>query len=163
MPMINPSTLYSKQQNGFGLIEVLITVVILAIGLLGLAGLQATGLNFNHSAYNRSQATILAYDIIDRMRANPAAINSYITPGGPVETVNCIAVAGCTPVQMAQHDLWEWNTSITATLAPGGVAASAAGTIALIGTIFTVSITWDENRDGLVDTNDPNFLVSFQP
>jgi type IV pilus assembly protein PilV len=163
--MTKSPILYSKGQKGFGLIEVLITVVILGIGLLGLAGLQATGLNFNHSAYNRSQATILAYDIIDRMRANPAAIGSYT--GAPVQTANCVAIAGCTPVQMAQHDLFEWQTSIDATLSPGGAAAGAVGTIAFDGTIFDITITWDENRDNVIDgdTNgpDPFFQVSFQP
>ncbi len=161
--MTKLSPLSSKQQNGFGLIEVLITVVILGIGLLGLAGLQATGLNFNQSAYNRSQATILAYDIIDRMRANPAAIGTYTGAPAAAPIANCMAVAGCTAIQMAQNDLLEWNTTIDATLAPGGVAADATGTIVLNGTIFTVSITWDENRDTLLDANDPNFQVSFQP
>jgi type IV pilus assembly protein PilV len=159
--MIKASSLFSQRQKGFGLLEVLVTVVILAIGLLGLAGLQAIGLNFNHSAYNRSQATTLAYDIVDRMRANPAAINSYT--GAPVQTANCVAVAGCTPIQMAQHDLWEWQNAIDATLSPGNIAAGAVGTITPNGTIFTVSINWDENRDGLVNAADPNFLVSFQP
>jgi hypothetical protein len=102
----------------------------------------------------------LAYDIIDRMRANPVAINSY--SGAPTQVANCIAVAGCNPVQMAQHDLWEWNTAIDATLAPGGVAAAATGTITPNGTNFTVRIRWDENRDGL-DATDPDFQVSFQP
>ena len=153
--------LNTQCQHGFGLLEILITVVVLGIGLLGLAGLQATGLNFNHSAYNRSQATTLAYDMIDRMRANPAAINSYT--GAPAQTANCVAVAGCTPVQMALHDVWEWNNTIDATLVPGGVAAGAAGTITLNGAVFTISITWDENRDGIVNGTDPNFQVSFQP
>ena len=59
-----------KTHSGFTLIEVLISMLILAVGLLGLAGLQATGLRNNLSAYNRSQATQLAYDMADRMRAN---------------------------------------------------------------------------------------------
>ena len=59
-----------NKNTGFTLIEVLIAMIILAVGLLGLAGLQATSLRNNQSAYNRSVATQLAYDIADRMRAN---------------------------------------------------------------------------------------------
>ncbi len=59
-----------KTNTGFTLIEVLIAMLVLAVGLLGLAGLQATSLRNNQSAYNRSQATQLAYDLADRMRAN---------------------------------------------------------------------------------------------
>lgn len=58
------------RQNGFTLLEVLIAMVILSVGLLGLASLQARSLSTNQSAYLRSQANVLAYSIIDRIRAN---------------------------------------------------------------------------------------------
>ena len=61
-------------QHGFTMVEVLVTLVILAVGLLGLAGLQATSLRNTESAYQRSQAAILAYDMLDRMRANSAGV-----------------------------------------------------------------------------------------
>ena len=150
-----------SSQRGFGLLEILITVFILGVGLLGLAGLQATSLSFNHSAYNRSQATILAYDIIDRMRANPTAISNYT--GTPTQTATCLAVAGCNPTQMALHDLWEWQNNIDAILSPGAKAAGAVGTITANGVIFNISISWDENKDGAIDDDDPDFKVSFQP
>src|SRR5699024_7298926 len=64
------------RMGGLTLIEVLVTMLVLSIGLLGLAGLQALMLYQHHSAYQRSQATILTYDIIDRMRTNRnAALN----------------------------------------------------------------------------------------
>jgi len=63
----------NMKQRGFTLIEALITAIVMAVGLLGLAGLQIAGMKSNHSAYLRSQATIASYDLIDRMRANPAA------------------------------------------------------------------------------------------
>jgi len=59
--------------RGFTLIEVLVTMLILSIGLMGMAGLQAVSLKMNQSAHLSSQATFLAYDIIDRMRANRTA------------------------------------------------------------------------------------------
>jgi type IV pilus assembly protein PilV len=64
--------LVESNQRGFTLTEVLIAVLVLAVGLLGLAGLQLAGMKSNHSAYLRSQATIAAYDLLDRMRADPA-------------------------------------------------------------------------------------------
>tara|TARA_R110001583_G_scaffold173287_1_gene327195 strand:- start:40849 stop:41307 length:459 start_codon:yes stop_codon:yes gene_type:complete len=145
------------KQSGFTLLEVLITLVILAIGLLGLAGMQATGLKNNHSAYMRSQATQFAYDIADRMRANTIAIASYITsdPSTASAQASCMA-AGCTPAQMAGNDLFEWNSALTSTL------PLAEATISVATGVYTITINWDDNRDGLVDSDDPDFQVSFE-
>ena len=63
----------SQRQHGFSLLEVLIALLVLAIGLLGLATLQTVGLKFNQESYLRSQAVLIAYDIIDRIRSNPVA------------------------------------------------------------------------------------------
>ena len=65
-----PLEMGSKAQRGVSLLEVLITVLVLSVGLLGLAALQATGTKFNHGAYLRTQATALAYEMSDRMRTN---------------------------------------------------------------------------------------------
>jgi type IV pilus assembly protein PilV len=62
-----------RRRNGFTLIEVLVTVIVLAIGILGLAGLQLAGMRSNFSAYQRTQAILAASDLIDRMRVSPAA------------------------------------------------------------------------------------------
>jgi len=62
----------NQHQSGFSLIEVLVTVLILATSLLAVATLQTRSLEYNHSAYLRSQANIIAYDILDRMRLDPA-------------------------------------------------------------------------------------------
>lgn len=104
----------STAQSGFTLIEILVAVLVLSIGLLGLAGLQATALRNNTSASERSQATFLAYDIIDRMRANPSAFdagnydNAYGT--APTGATNCqTTVASCTAAQMAAFDLDQWK------------------------------------------------------
>jgi len=63
------------RQRGFTLVEVLVTIIIMSIGLLGIAGLQLASMRSNHSAYLRTQATLAAYDLIDRMRVDPAAFN----------------------------------------------------------------------------------------
>ena len=155
-----------KPNTGFTLIEVLISMLILAIGLLGLAGLQGVGLRNNLSAYHRSQATQLAYDVADRMRANTAdaqnlAASVYITmaPADAVAQEACTTVAGtCTPAQMAQHDLFEWNSNLTT----NAILPNGQGSIAVAGGLFTIFVNWDDNRDGAVDANDPSFQMSFQ-
>lgn len=146
-----------NKNAGFTLIEVLIAMLVLAVGLLGLAGLQATGLKNNQSAYNRSQATQLAYDLADRMRANVAGKASYtaILPSSATAKTNCLTTTGCTPADLAQNDLFEWNSAVSNNL-PSGI-----GTIAVAANIFTISITWDDDKDGN-DTNNPNFQTRFQ-
>jgi len=150
------------KNTGFTLIEVLIALVVLSGGLLGLAALQATSLKNNQSAYNRSQATQLAYDLADRIRANavearlPANTYMSIAPIDAAAQENCTTTVGCAPAQMAQNDLFEWNAAVTATL-PSGI-----GTIVFNGGIYTIAISWDDNRDGVIDANDPTFQTGFQ-
>lgn len=109
--------------SGFTLLEVLITVVIFSIGLLGLAGLQVKGLTLAQDSLLRTTATLLANDMADRMRANINAaqmgINSpYNNPSGlGAGNPNCMGKDGagqpidtrCTPLEMASHDFYEWN------------------------------------------------------
>jgi type IV pilus assembly protein PilV len=84
--------------SGFTLIEVLITVLVVSIGLLGLAGLQISGLRANMGSEARSKATIMANDIAERMHANPLGVdaNQYnnITTTS-INAVNGNAVSGC--------------------------------------------------------------------
>lgn len=148
--------------KGFTLIEVLVSMLILAIGLLGLAGLQMNSLKNNQSAFMRTQATILAYNIADRMRANVTdasllGASTYIqtAPTAAAAQAGCTAVAGtCTTAQMAQQDLFEWNTDVEAILPRGNA------TIAINGTTFTVTIQWDDERDG--NNNSGSLALSFQ-
>jgi type IV pilus assembly protein PilV len=158
-----------KKHSGFTLIEVLIAMIILAVGLLGLAGLQATSLRNNQSAYNRSQATQLAYDIADRIRsnvddANNYATSTYITVASTAAVIqtDCDSISTtCTTADMAQNDLFQWNAALAAALPSGGTASI---TVALMGTInvYTIAINWDDNRDDAVNAGDPNFQMNFQ-
>lgn len=114
-----------RRQLGFNLIEVMIALVIISVGLLGLAGLQVSSLKQNQSAYYRSQATLLAYDIADRMRANMNEVDagSYFAASG-AEGTDCInytgSATGCSASDMASHDLWEWQGTLRDELPIGG-------------------------------------------
>ena len=94
------------------MIDVLVAMVVLSIGLLGLAGLQATGLRYNHGAYLSTQATLQAYDMADRMRANMAGVDNgdYDSISGVIAPpVNC-ALANCSSSSdMAKYDAYQWN------------------------------------------------------
>jgi type IV pilus assembly protein PilV len=133
-------------QRGATLIEMLIAVLVLSIGLLGVATLQTVGLRFNHEAYLRSQATLLAHDIIDRMRANrEAALNgSYVGTG-----FGDALPSACEPITpsggLAQRDVQEWKQALTCTLPAGD------GAIARNGSVFTVQVRWREGRDDAAD------------
>ncbi|MCH9697183.1 MAG: type IV pilus modification protein PilV [Gammaproteobacteria bacterium] len=94
---------------GFTFIEILVSIVIIAIGLLGLTKLQITSLRYNQNAYQRSIATQLAYDLSNRMRANKQGVELgfYNLPTAQQHTA-CLTSAGCTPAEMARHDVYEW-------------------------------------------------------
>jgi type IV pilus assembly protein PilV len=148
-----------SRQTGLSLLEVLIAIAILGIGVLGLAQMQAFGLLNVERAYQRSQATVLAYAIADKMRANVTTANSYLTEFMPAADASaqsdCKTTSGCTVAALAENDLFEWNEELTAEL-PG-----ATGTIVLVDGNYTVAIVWDDSGDGVVDENDPSFEVSF--
>lgn len=140
-----------KKSRGFSLMEVLVTVVVLSIGLLGLAGLQMTGMKNNHSAYLRSQATILANDIVDRMRSNrnSALTGAYDTALGtlataPVTSCDGDATDNCTEADMATLDLNQWKNTL-ANILPSG-DGSIARTVAGNQTTATIIIQWDDTR-----------------
>ncbi len=108
-------------QRGFTLIEVLIAMIILAIGLLGLASMQAMALRDNQDAYYYQQATLLAYEMQDRIRGNSNVVWTNVTAGtGDL----CTAALPCTATQMASNDYGYWKKSVEAVLpAPKGVSA----------------------------------------
>ncbi|MEM6302648.1 MAG: type IV pilus modification protein PilV [Pseudomonadota bacterium] len=106
-----------RQTAGFTLIEVLVSVLILLVGLLGVVGMQMLSLQANQGAYFRSQAVYIASEILDAMRANPSAAGTYVgvypDDGAGVSNVpadqSCDDSDGCTPDEAALQDLREWN------------------------------------------------------
>ncbi len=127
--------------SGFSMIEVLVSLVILSIALLGTAGLTAASLRNNNNSYYRSQATVLADDIMDRMRANRTAARDgdYAITADPVEIAAAVGT-------MARFDCVEWVNTIASTM-PGGV-----GTISIDDEMVTIEIHWGEDADNAFTT-----------
>jgi type IV pilus assembly protein PilV len=141
--------------RGFSLVELMVAILVVAIGLLGLAGLQVTGLSSNHNAYLGTQATLLAQDMADRMRANAQGLASYT---GTAASSSC--GTSCTPAQMAGNDLVQWNQTLAAQL-PGGT-----GAISVASGIYTISVTWTEhqkNSNNASSNISRMVSMSFQP
>ena len=131
-----------RRTRGFTLIEALVALLVLSIGLLGVAALQLTSLRSNHGSAMRSQATFLAYDIIDRMRANRAAAlaGNYNIALGAVGTSGTVA----------GNDLIAWKQNIARTLPAidyAGTPQAADGAVTQTGNIFTVTIRWSDWDD----------------
>ncbi len=126
----------SKYQRGVSLMEILISLLVLSVGLLGLAALQGVSLKANHGAYQKSQATFLAYDIVDRLRANrtQAIAESYDIDisGG--------SLGGTT---LAAADVNDWLTSLSNLLpsGDGSINCDNAGSC-------TVVVQWNVEREG---------------
>ena len=136
--------------RGFSLIEVLVTLLILAVGLLSIAALQFKGLQYSNDAYMRSSYNILVYDIMDRMRNNSGKIADYTKLGK--YKIPATAPSGCkedTKPPTAENDINCWKEQLYAHLPPGSEAEIKTGT-AKTGDYdaYDISITWD-SRDGL--------------
>jgi type IV pilus assembly protein PilV len=134
-------------QSGFGLVEALVALVVVSVGMIGIAVLYGQGLGASRTALYRTQAVNLASDMTDRIRLNRRAGSAYQT-GGAGTNRNCgPGGVKCTATQMADHDLWVWNTQIDQQLpgADGTVTYGAASP-----PTYTVSITWQEVGLGAV-------------
>ncbi len=166
--MIN--NIHSNKNVGFTLLEVLISLIILAVGLLGIAGLQVTGLMNNNSAAQRSQATVLAGDFADILRTNKLQVDADLfgteaDDGAEISTATkaswtitdaCTTTVGCTTAEMAQTDVREWIEQV-ALLLPQGIVSSDRD-----GDIYTVTITWVDNKKNIADQT-KSFQTSFMP
>ena len=123
------------QRQGFSLVEVLVSLVVLSIGLLGLAALQTRSLASTHNAALGSQATLLAGDISDRMRANreQALAGKY-----DLGLDDAAAAKGATGVTL--QDLQQWKAALALLPGPG------KGSVQVVGSTATVIIEWDDSK-----------------
>lgn len=151
-----------QQQNGMTFIEVLIALVILVTGILGAVALQAVAKKSSFDSMQRSLASSLAQDIIERMRGNNSnninlyQVGSPFGGGAAVAAVNCAVLANnCTPAEMTFHDLFEWEQSLIGTGTKNGLLnvgglVDGVGCISVNGNTVTVAISW-QGRTKLAD------------
>jgi len=163
-----------RHDNGFTLIEVLVTIVVVSVGLLGLAGLQIGSLRANMNSETRSTATLLANDIVERMRANRSGVDANAYSNITVDAAQCVAPASlcgntstsiavnCTPLEMAVFDTWVWGCGTAAAnvrksgvtnLLPNGTASVTCNDApCLPGSPHTVTVNWSTSSptDGAI-------------
>ncbi|MBF0108253.1 MAG: type IV pilus modification protein PilV [Magnetococcales bacterium] len=141
-----------KKNSGFSLLEIMITLVILSIGLLGLARLQLGAIKQVYSSHLRSQALFLSRDILERMRANRTlALNGAYAAQLDVavtSVLDCAAVS-CTPAQMVTYDLAQWKDDL-AQLLPSGDGEIVAIDSGGLENLFVINVRWDDNRSNEV-------------
>jgi len=164
----------SVSEAGITMIEVLVTLVIVSVGLFGAAAMVINGLESNRNAFLRTQASILAYDMADRIRSNgDQLVTSYVGFSFDSKTEEAAEIpacftseAGCGPADLAAADLAQWAGALEG--ADGGVVLlpAARGAIADAGggdVSITVSWTdsqWDDDEEEFSD-QDKTFVLRF--
>jgi type IV pilus assembly protein PilV len=130
--------------QGLTLIELLVALLVFSVGLLGLAGMQARGLRANQGAWHRSEANILAYDILDRIRANRDASGNWtrdyalaLTDSKPSVQAN---QGETNPIVQADRDLHAWLSEIENRLPSGD------GAVSIVDSVVTVTVQWVDGQ-----------------
>lgn len=138
LPVERP--VFPKRESGFGMIEVLVSLLVLAIGLLGLASLQTTGLAQTSEVRNRSQAILLADDMLERIRSNRDNIASYAVAEGNLPA--CTPDFAIANNGVAANDISEWKNSLACLLPAGN------GLVQINNHVVTVQVVWEDNTGG---------------
>ncbi|SJM93343.1 type IV pilus modification protein PilV [Crenothrix polyspora] len=164
-----------QKARGFTLIEVLVSTIILAIGLLGLAAMQTLALKDNQDAFFYSQASTLAYEMSDRIKVNR---NEWSDPLGPTSmddadfdcsnlNTRCNFTNQCTPAQMAKYDYCAWKANVQNRLGGTGVVVTVTQPPSATGVCMgapNVCITISWNRNHTKSTNTTNtFRLDITP
>ncbi len=142
--------------RGFSLVESLVALVVLSVGLLGVAALYVSALRFGRTALLRSDAVTLAGDMVDRIRANASGGSSYALAAGAANTaVAACSGAGCTAAQMATTDKAQWAALLARSL-PAGTGTVAVDT-STSPTTYTITVRWTEPNVGA-----QTYVLGFQ-
>lgn len=150
---------FKKYQQGVGLIEVLVAILLLSTSLMALAAMQMRSLQYNKTSYFESQANILVTDIIDRMRVNSANNAAYNVAMGPVTGT----AVNPTVLPNAAADIDQWRRLIAANLPNGQGAISCVGAPITC----TITIQWDNLNNatgagqGTVDDKENRFTLTY--
>ena len=167
--------LKSSKQKGMTLLEVLVTLVIVAFGLLGIASMLMYSSKANNSSYTKQQAVQTAYDIFDRIRANSQVaisgnynVSNIGSNGYPTSVSTPSAMCNssiCTPVQLAAYDTWHWLSKDVSRLPNGSGSVTTALSGIAGNTIVTVTVQWDDSpaqanlgSSSTVSGTNPNFV-----
>jgi len=149
-----------NKSKGFSLVEVLIALVIMSIGMLGIAGLYVHSMQAGRTSMLRHHAVNLAGDIADRIRANPTAGAAYEAADG--ENKNCVAsTATCNVADMAAHDILLWQAQASDFLP---VMADGTEQVVIVfnaGTLppsYDITVRWDEPTP---DGNVPQYAITI--
>lgn len=131
----------SRSQRGFSLIEVLIALIIMSVGMLGIAGLYVQSMQAGRTSMLRHNAVTLAGDVADRIRSNPRAAAAYAVVGGADN--GCVnGTVDCTEAEMAAQDILMWSTQATESMPNGLVTITFDNTV--VPPDYTIRISWDE-------------------
>lgn len=138
-------------ENGFTLLEALVTIVVVSIGMLGLLGLQTVSIANTQTSAARSQATIAADNIADRLRANPdgAQAKNYVytpstsrPPAAPSK--KCVSSTVCSASEMAKYDTWQWDKGLSERLPNGRGFLACTESVGSSCRAWTVTVVWSE-------------------
>ena len=175
-----------SRQRGVSLIEVMMSVLIFSIGLIGLAGLMVMSTRSNHSAYLRTQVTFLASNMADRMSANPKGVwgGNYNSAAYPVAAASagCDAGSACNSADLAIHDQRLWSDQLRTFLPNATATINCTGTGAVgydptaqldlrppYGGMCAMTINWSEQNNGSLQDRAANSSIAqhfdweFQP
>ena len=122
----------TRQQSGFTMIEVLVTIGILVVGLLGLAALQTLTTVAELESYQRAQGVVIVRDLADRMLANKNNLNAYIANDVGTTAANCATLNG------AALDLCEWGNQLNGAAEVSGGTKNVGAMIGARGCIVKV-------------------------
>jgi type IV pilus assembly protein PilV len=138
-----------RREDGFSLVEVLIALIIMSVGMLGIASLYVQSMQAGRTSLFRHNAVTLAGDVADRIRANPTAVGAYALAGADNQ---CVGMGiTCSNVQMAAHDIFLWNQQAANTLPAGNVVVTVDATVAP--PMYTITVNW--NEPGLQQSGPP--------
>ena len=141
-------------QSGFSMIEVLVTLLIISLALLGTAGLQAFSMRLNQGGQFRTQAVFLAADLAERIEANkPGAVagNYVMALSSTVSTAdnNCSDRQCVTPAELAAYDLSQWERLVAASLPRASWAVTQTGSGNP--STYTITIGWVDRRNDVTN------------
>jgi type IV pilus assembly protein PilV len=133
------------RQYGFSLVEVLIALIIMSVGMLGIAGLYVQSMQAGRTSLFRHNAVLLAGDVADRIRANPRAGATYALAGADNECVD--RGIDCSEAEMAEHDIFVWGQQAADSLPNGTVAVAFDNSV--LPPEYTITVRWDEPGEQL--------------